>query len=287
MADTSNPDDSDKIYKGSGGLNKVFFNAGYKVNSKLSVGLELNYNFGQITTTEIVGQGVQFATRERNVSDMSGTSATAGLMYQSKFKKKWDVFASMTFTPQSTLDLSNSRKLATIVPTQDGDVVYDEEIIDVPNVKINMPSKVSFGAGIGVVKKWLVGAEVTLRHTENFSNRYPDITAATYEDSQKYSVGGYFIPNWNSFTSYFERIVYRGGLRYETTGLVVNGKSIEDKAFTFGLGLPLRGMFSNVNLGVELGKRGTKANELVEENYKNFSISLSLNDRWFVKRKYD
>lgn len=287
LADSTDPTDSDRISSGTGGLNKVYMNAGYRVNSKLNVGVELNYNFGQITTTEIMGQGVQLATRERNVSDMSGSSATLGMIYQTKFKKKFDVFASMTYTPKTTLNLSNSRKLATIVPTENGDIVYDETTIEVPNVKLSMPSRISFGAGIGVVKKWLVGAEVTLRQTSDFGNRFPDITMGTYENSQKYSVGGYYIPKYSSFTSYFERIVYRGGLRYETTGLVVDGKSIEDKAFTFGFGLPLKGMFSNVNLGAEIGRRGTKANNLVEENYKNFSISLSLNDRWFVKRKYD
>lgn len=287
LADSSDPADSDRIYSGNGGLNRVFFNVGYKLSSKLNIGVELNYNFGKITTNEIVGQGVQLATRERNVSDMSGTSATLGLMYQSKFKKKWDIFASLTYTPETTLNLSNSRTLATIVPTDDGDIVYDEEEIDVANTAIKMPSKVSVGVGMGIVKKWLVGAEVTFRNTASFSNRYEDITAGTFENSQKFSLGGYYIPNWNSFTSYFERIVYRGGLRYETTGLVVNGKSIEEKALTIGFGFPLKGMFSNINVGAEIGKRGTKANNLVEENYKNFSISLSLNDRWFVKRKYD
>jgi hypothetical protein len=29
------------------------------------------------------------------------------------------------------------------------------------------------------------------------------------------SLGGYFIPNYNSFTSYAKRIVYRAGLKYE------------------------------------------------------------------------
>ena len=95
------------------------------------------------------------------------------------------------------------------------------------------------------------------------------------------------IPKSNSFNNYFERINYRAGVRYETTGLVVKGKSITDTALTAGLGLPVGGMLSNINLGVEFGRRGTKAANLVEENYLNFTISLSLTDRWFVKRLYD
>jgi hypothetical protein len=76
-------------------------------------------------------------------------------------------------------------------------------------------------------------------------------------------------------------------LRYENTGLVIQNKSITDFAGTFGLGLPINGTFSNINIAVEIGKRGTKYNNLVEENYVNFVIGLSFNDRWFVKRKFD
>jgi hypothetical protein len=48
---------------------------------------------------------------------------------------------------------------------------------------------------------------------------------------------------------------YRGGLKYEKTGLVVDGESIND-GFTLGIGLPITGL-SHVNIGFELGKRGT------------------------------
>jgi hypothetical protein len=46
------------------------------------------------------------------------------------------------------------------------------------------------------------------------------------------------------------------------------------------------GMFSNINVGIDIGKRGTPQTG-VQENYLTFNISLSLNDKWFIKRKYD
>jgi hypothetical protein len=44
-------------------------------------------------------------------------------------------------------------------------------------------------------------------------------------------------------------------LKYEKTGLVVNGESINDVGLTLGLGLPITGTSSNVNIGFELGKK--------------------------------
>ena len=81
--------------------------------------------------------------------------------------------------------------------------------------------------------------------------------------------------------------MYRAGLRYENTGLVLQNKSITDAAMNVGFGLPLSGTFSNININFEYGKRGTTYYNLVEENYFNISIGLSLSDKWFIKRKFD
>ena len=51
--------------------------------------------------------------------------------------------------------------------------------------------------------------------------------------------------------------------------------------------MPLSGTFSNVNFGIEVGKKGTTTAGLVQENYANVSVSLSINEQWFVKRKFN
>ena len=57
---------------------------------------------------------------------------------------------------------------------------------------------------------------------------------------------------------------------------------------SFGLGLPLGRKLSSLNLGSEFGKKGTTDNNLIQENYFNFRLSLSLTDtNWFQKRKID
>jgi len=115
-----------------------------------------------------------------------------------------------------------------------------------------------------------------------------------YGESNRISAGGYFIPKINSITSYWQRVTYRGGVKFEKLGLLVNGTpgsntftSIDDFGISFGLGLPLGNRLSNVNVGFEYGKKGTTSNGLLEENYFNFRLSLSLNDIWFRKRKID
>jgi hypothetical protein len=65
----------------------------------------------------------------------------------------------------------------------------------------------------------------------------------------------------------------------------VNNQAIKDFGTNFGIGLPMGGTFSNVNIGLELGSLGTVKKGLIKENYLSLRIGLSLNDRWFMKRK--
>lgn len=274
-------------FKGSGGVNRVFFSSGYKLTPSLSLGATVEYNFGQIETSALEFlQTVQYGTQELNTSQASGFSANFGTMWEKKVTAKHKLFLAATYTPESTLSLSNTRLVSTVLFSATTDPrVIDEQVINVANTDVKLPSTFSFGTGFGEERKWLVGAEFTMSQSSSLVNRFEDIARATFEDSKKFAIGGYFIPQYNSFSSYFKRITYRAGLRYENTGLIVNDKPIDDAAVTLGLGFPMTGSFSNINVGMEYGKRGTKAADLVRENYLNFTVSLSLSDKWFVKRK--
>jgi long-subunit fatty acid transport protein len=281
-------------YTGIGGINKVFLGFGYRLSNKINVGADVQYNFGKIETTDLQYQtDLQYGSRENNISDLRGVNVDLGITYQTKVNAKYSFFSSLTYTPEAKLDLSNTRNIEVVQLLSSSAVnVIERENIPVVDTKIKLPSKLSFGSGFGEIKKWLVGGEVSFIQNSVMSNRFTDIQGASFENSVRYSLGGYFIPNYNSYSNYYKRIVYRGGLRYENTGLVIQNpgypdKSITDFAANIGLGMPLSGTFTNINIGLEIGKRGTKYANLVEENYVNLSVGLSLSDRWFVKRKYD
>ena len=284
-------EDGSKIFRfeGNGGVNRVYTTFSYQLNKKFSVGADVQYNFGNIETTSLTRQfGIELSTKELNSSAVSGMSFNTAIAYQSKLNKKLSIFSSIVYTPQSSLTLKNSRTLSTIFFNSLGNEgeVDNLELV-VGDSKLKLPSKIVLGTAIGQVKKWIVGADLTLQDNSDFGNRFVDITNATYENGTKLSVGGYYIPKFNSFSSYWSRVTYRGGLRFENTGLVVKGQSIKDNALTFGLGMPLGGTFSNINFGFEFGQRGTTSGDLVKENYTNISIGFSFNDRWFQKRKFD
>jgi hypothetical protein len=136
---------------------------------------------------------------------------------------------------------------------------------------------------------WFVGAEYTLQNTSEFSNPFYANQATAFENASQVSVGGFFIPNYRAFSGYFKRVVYRAGFNYSNTGLVIKGEPINEFGISFGLGLPVgtRALFSNANVGIEYGQRGTTNQNLIQENFLTLNLSLSLNARWFRQRKYD
>jgi hypothetical protein len=55
---------------------------------------------------------------------------------------------------------------------------------------------------------------------------------------------------------------------------------------TIGFDFPV-GRLSFLNVAFAAGKRGDKNNNLVQENYYRMNIGVTINDRWFIRSKFD
>lgn len=280
---------NNKRFNGWGGVNRVFLGFGYKILPNLNVGINAYYNFGKIQTNSLEFiPYVPIGTRELNVATLTGVNYNIGMMYKAKINQKLSFFSSLYYTPSSTLKSENTRNISTVNFNSNFDIqVVDTLAIQITKRDLKLPQKLSFGAGVGDSKKWLLGAEISLQDVGKLANNYNTSENVAYDKYQKYSIGGFYTPNPNPFSSYYKRITYRAGFKYEKTGLIINSQSINDVGMTFGMGLPIIGSLSNVNLGLEYGKKGTTAANLIQENYFVLNFSFSLNDKWFVKRKFN
>jgi hypothetical protein len=281
-----------KRYTGNGNINKAFIGGAYSINSDFSVGLDLQYNFGTLknTVSESLidnGTAIQLSTSEKNTSNINGLSVSAGLMYKRKINEKLDFYSSTTYSPESKLNSTNTRNTATVTYSSSGGTEYtnasNEDVVT--ETDLILPSRLSIGAGIGERNKWLIGSEVILQSNSNLVNRFTNSNTFSYKNSQTFILGGFYIPQFDAYSGYFKKVIYRAGLRYESTGLIVNNENINDFGMNFGLGLPVG--LSKINIGLEFGKKGTTNSNLIQENYFNLSFGLSLSDKWFRKRKID
>lgn len=155
--------------------------------------------------------------------------------------------------------------------------------------RVTMPSKLGFGISFARPNKWMIGADVSLQDWSKFSY-FGDPNSLT--NSLQANVGGEWIPELGS-PKYASKIAYRFGAYYHNTFLNLQSNPITEVGITAGVGLPIGfynpfgQSYSRINLGVNVGRRGTLESNLLQELTFQFRIGVNLNDLWFIKRRID
>ena len=275
-------------YEGSGGINQVFFSLGFSPINNWGVGAAIYYNFGTIISVHTrQDEGVDLLSQLVNESETRGIEWNLSSFYKIDMSERLQVQLHYSYQPNANLTSLNSRSISTFssLGAQRDFQELNLEPSGLDKTETVVPSRHSFGAGIGEEKKWYFGGQWT-ENDGPIKNTFYATGKVNYIAASKLSVGGFFIPEYDSFSNYWKRIVYRFGYNSSTTGMVLNDETIKNNGITFGVGLPVAG-YSNLNIGIEAGKLGTQGSSLIEENYLNIRVGFSLNDRWFLKRKYN
>ncbi len=276
-------------FTGAGGLNRVYLSIGYEVFEDFNIGVTGNFNFGNLESQRVQSvEDVQFGTKDLRTSKVNGTDFNYSLLYTPAIKDKYTLFASARINTQANLTSKNTRALGSFLISENQDIETIDVDLDAQglrNTELKVPTTTSIGLGFGEDMKWFIGAEYSFQGLGSFSNDFLSADNLVYEDASSYALGGYWVPNRSSFQSYLKRVTYRAGMRLDNTGMLVNDKEISNFGITFGVGLPLGRTYSNLNVGFEVGRRGTTSADLIEENYFKINLGLSFNDLWFLKRK--
>ncbi|MFV1448671.1 hypothetical protein VBZ51_05970 [Maribacter sp. HS] len=277
------------VYTGEGGLTRAFYSIGYEIVKDLSIGATVNFNFGTLESERLQQiEDVQFGTFDRRSSRVNGFDFNYALNYTPLIKGRQRLHTSVRVNTQGNLVSKNDRQLGSF-SVASGVTIEELEVNlaaqNLENTELKIPTTTTLGIGYGEDYKWFVGAEYSFQEMSSFENAFLGSANVAYEDASSFAFGAFLTPDHDSFTSYLKRVTYRAGLRLDKTGMLVNDVDINNFGITFGLGLPLGRSFSNLNLGFEFGRRGTTKADLIEESYFKFNVGLSLNDRWFQKRK--
>ena len=121
-----------------------------------------------------------------------------------------------------------------------------------------------------------------------WSNYRNDANPETLVDTDKISLGGYFRPDYNDINTFFNRVSYRLGVYYEQDPRLINTERITSYGVTMGLGMPLawQRKFSNLDLGLNIGKRSVEG--VLTENFAKITFGFTFNESdWFIKRKFN
>lgn len=282
-------------FNGNGGTNRFFMGLGYNIYKGLSVGMETEFIFGNIENNIINQRAeVQLYTRYKTQTKISGTAFKLGASYKKEFSKGLELNVESSVKLENSFSTESSEYFYTFLYGSYGEESPQDTLFDNTNMigKITRPLALHTGIGIGKPDIWYAGIEYNKQNPWVFDGELIKSPKINYTSRSQFSFGAYYLPKKNSISSYWERVTYRLGARFETPGIAFdvdgNGDSfsnMKDFGISFGLGLPVGNQLSKVNLSVEYGKRGEKANGLIQENYVNLRIGLNLAEKWFQKSK--
>ena len=281
-----------RLFGADGNINRAFVSIGLPLLKYLSLGASANYNFGKFNYEKFnLIENVNYGIFSNSSSEISGFTYNFSSNLSIPLKNDFKLNLVYSYYPDGDLDSFNIESLYTsntssITLESLGDFVdVDLNSRGLENTKLPVPKKSIYSLGLEKKNSWFIGFQYESKLSSNFENVFLDTQNVSYRDANSLSIGGYIIPDSLSLTSYWKRVKYRFGIKNEKKSIIVNNLPINHFSLNLGLGLPIAGL-SKANLGLEIGKVGDN-NSLVKENYFALRLGLSLNDVWFIKRKYN
>jgi len=277
-------------FKGNGTLSTAQVALSYKVSPKFSLGARANYYFGNLyDLNEFSTTNAELVNGYETRNSIKNFNFTLGTSYQNvnRNDRKFTVGATATFgnTSDMTTEYINSTYFYSDIDVKANITEIDRKITNSNNL---LPLQASVGVGYGSENEWFFSGQIDYKKGESisyFGNTFD------YQDSYRISAGGWYLPNYNNFRNYFSRVVYRYGAFYEKGNLELAGNSIDKFGITAGVMLPFKTSsvtrMSGLEIGLELGKRGTLKNNLINQNFINLRIGFNFADRWFRKQLYN
>ena len=276
-------------YEGSGGLNKIYWANGFKVSKSLSLGLKIDYIFGNVTdeTTLYYPDYVYFHNERRTINlSFSDLTFDFGLIYKQQLRNDYKITFGATYSLPANMNAHRNVFIRTMFKgynTQSETPI--DTIVYKSGEKVSVKYPQSIGAGITLQKgeRWLIGMDFNWSNWSSFRmNNVND----SLQNSWNVAIGASYTPYNTSVSKYLRKMTYRAGFHYDQTFFNIYGTSINKYGVTLGLGLPIPRAMTSLNVAVEFGKMGTVKNNLIQESYFNISFGISLRDKWFVKRRY-
>jgi hypothetical protein len=284
---TGSSDDILESHRGSGGYHKVYLGTAYNFLSFFSAGLNAFVIFGEITRYNdfiFTADNNYFNTRDKSTNSMDGVGYEASVQFMAPLSDDRFFNAGLTYTPRYSLWTTNEDILIRYSNVQTSNYAFDTLYKALTDTISHFPRSIRGGVSFGKTDKLTVGADILYSYWSEASlpGNY-----GTYTNTISLNAGAEYIPDKYSNYSFFDRMEYRIGCRYDESYALYNDIKVRQYGITFGAGIPMRKSRSRISLYVDLSTRGKPDDNLPRESTVSVGASLNLFDYWFLKAKYD
>ncbi len=156
------------------------------------------------------------------------------------------------------------------------------------NIKqqVTLPTRIGIGFSLSNGNNWTHGLDVSYTDWSSFEDGSGKAT--NYSSGLRFSYGMEHISaNKKTRKGFFRRINYRAGGFFEQSFFDLNGKPVQEFGASLGFGFPLRKSFSMLNIASAYSFRVMTGTKTYEERWFSLTLGLVINDKWFVRKKFD
>ncbi|MBQ2413718.1 MAG: hypothetical protein II315_02200 [Rikenellaceae bacterium] len=279
----------DYYYTGEGSITEAKLAMGWEPFKRFYIGASAMFYVGDIdrfNTTRITaltaGQGTFSSASKLNNLSASRIMGNVGVQYHIIMKPK------AALTVGAVYDFGGELKAKTKEFISSNNVFSDTVSMKKGVSPIALPRSISAGLYFHSPKV-VAGFDYVYQDWES-KNEYDEVNKVGYTNTHTYKLGVQFTPNRGDVRRVLNRWSYRMGARYGQSYMTFYGTKLPEVALTLGVGIPIK-LFgtSSIDVGVELGRRGTLSNGLIRDNYFKISLGMSMfgEDYWFSRYKID
>ena len=277
---------------GTGSLYKAFAAAGVTFFKHLSLGVQWNLYFGNITKIYATTFNDASYNGILNGTDgqISGSNFKFGLQYEQNLGPKHSLIVGATYATATTLGGTMESYRFSSGSAASDTLYYKLDRLG-QDSKVKLASELAVGISFQEKGRWVVefdysrsdwtGSGLDVSRGFTASNVFSASTAEAFR------AGFEITPNRNDIRYYFNHVSYRVGAYHKKEYFLLDGQRVTATGVTLGLTLPIVNNYNGLTLGVDFGQRGSLSGDMIRERYVNFSIGFNLFDIWFRKPQYE
>jgi hypothetical protein len=266
-------------YKGSGGLSKIFIGTSYRLPFDLSLGATFDYYFGTInysssvnfTGSNNIGTDYTWAYKPK------ATGTTLGLISPDLLKGSSSMISDLRIGASVNLIFSTSTDS---LLTSSSAIRTDT--INFSTLDMKLPYRINVGASFKLNKSFLISLDYAFQPWKDFSIN--NVNSDFLRNMMMFSAGFEYRAPRDRGSSYFNYIIFRGGLSYEQTQYFINNVGINQYSVYGGASIPLS-VGNTIDIGLQYSFRGQIENSLLKENGLKLAVGISLGDIWFLREE--
>lgn len=262
-----------QAFNGTGGISQVYLGLSFDILDRVAIGVNGHYLFGNIQHYREVtfpNENLYTSTWQKEALYISAWLCDVGVQYHQPIGDD-ELVVGAAYSLQ--LPMNNRYEITT--KTNDVEIIEDETLL------FEYPQTIGAGVSYRWDNRLLIGADVSW---QNFAQAHYYGETNKLNDRFVYAFGAQYThaPGGKKYTDNME---FRIGANYANSYINIDNKPFDKWAITWGIGFPLPNTNTKLNLHMEYGQQGSIQQQGLLERYYKIGISVSLNERWFVKRK--